>query len=286
MARYSSHCGVPSSPPGTCKQRIKSIVVGHFEHHRSSSEDPCGSYGSMEFESSFCLEDGMLSICGSPQHNIEIQEGGELALQRSAAGEIHRVPSEHVTLSNDATITGSNGSSRVVGVPLPPATTTSLMNNNRRNKTPKRGGDIVGVHRLWLMEERSGGEKERFTVRAVISWTLEHDPFTSTRKTRASSSRDPPNPKSSTKTLPPTKTLSKLSIETQEKFKPKSSTKTQAKSKHKPSNMRNKNEQELVDVIISNYNPDGDYFEFGGKPITLAAEDVALIIGRKRVMPG
>ncbi|KAK1271592.1 hypothetical protein QJS04_geneDACA012547 [Acorus gramineus] len=41
---------------------------------------------------------------------------------------------------------------------------------------------------------------------------------------------------------------------------------------------------ELVDVIVNNYNLDGDYFEFGGKPITLAAEDVALIIGRKRVM--
>ncbi|KAK1274610.1 Purple acid phosphatase 15 [Acorus gramineus] len=82
------------------------------------------------------------------------------------------------------------------------------------------------------------------TVRAVISWTPEHDPFTSTRKTRASSSRDPPNPKSSTKTLPPIKTLSKSSIETQEKFKPKSSTKTQAKSKPKPSTMRNKKEQE------------------------------------------
>ncbi|KAK1310356.1 hypothetical protein QJS10_CPA08g01083 [Acorus calamus] len=61
---------------------------------------------------------------------------------------------------------------------------------------------------------------------AVISWTPEHDPFTSTRKTRASSSKDPPNPKSSTKTLPPTKTLSKSSIETQENFKPKSSTKS------------------------------------------------------------
>ncbi|KAK1310357.1 hypothetical protein QJS10_CPA08g01084 [Acorus calamus] len=35
---------------------------------------------------------------------------------------------------------------------------------------------------------------------------------------------------------------------------------------------------ELVNVIVSNYNP-GDYFEFGGKPITLVAEDVALIIG-------
>ncbi|KAK1256642.1 hypothetical protein QJS04_geneDACA014353 [Acorus gramineus] len=41
---------------------------------------------------------------------------------------------------------------------------------------------------------------------------------------------------------------------------------------------------ELVDVIVSNYNIDGDYFEIGGKPITMTAEDIALIIRQKRVM--
>ncbi|KAK1289827.1 hypothetical protein QJS10_CPB18g01044 [Acorus calamus] len=81
IARYLGHCEDPSSPPSTCKQRIKSIVVGHFEHHRTSSEDSCGGYGSVEFESSFCLEDEVFSICGSPQCDFEMQEGGELALQ-------------------------------------------------------------------------------------------------------------------------------------------------------------------------------------------------------------
>ncbi|KAK1308690.1 hypothetical protein QJS10_CPA09g00542 [Acorus calamus] len=35
---------------------------------------------------------------------------------------------------------------------------------------------------------------------------------------------------------------------------------------------------ELVDIIVNNYNPDGDNFEIGGKPIILIAKDFALII--------
>ncbi|KAK1304192.1 hypothetical protein QJS10_CPB11g01369 [Acorus calamus] len=58
--------------------------------------------------------------------------------------EVHRMPSEHVTLSDDATVTDSNGLSRVIGVPLPPAMATSPTNNNIRNKAPKSSGDIVG----------------------------------------------------------------------------------------------------------------------------------------------
>ncbi|KAK1281925.1 hypothetical protein QJS10_CPB22g00215 [Acorus calamus] len=124
--------------------------------------------------------------------------------------------------------------------------------------------------------------------KAIIS--DEDDPFTSTRKTRASSSRDGGgNP---------------MNMKTQEKSKPKSS--TNMKSKPKPSTTRKKKKQvrechrrlmkktpfnilvnipriqfqsELLDVIVSSYKSDGDFFEIGGQPISLTAEDVALIIG-------
>ncbi|KAK1320428.1 hypothetical protein QJS10_CPA03g01133 [Acorus calamus] len=38
-------------------------------------------------------------------------------------------------------------------------------------------------------------------------------------------------------------------------------------------------QSELLDVIVSSYNEDGDFFELGGQPIYLTAEDIALIIG-------
>ncbi|KAK1309492.1 hypothetical protein QJS10_CPA09g00797 [Acorus calamus] len=38
-------------------------------------------------------------------------------------------------------------------------------------------------------------------------------------------------------------------------------------------------QSELLDVIVSSYNEDGDFFELGGQPIYFTAEDIALIIG-------
>ncbi|KAK1263974.1 hypothetical protein QJS04_geneDACA009225 [Acorus gramineus] len=38
-------------------------------------------------------------------------------------------------------------------------------------------------------------------------------------------------------------------------------------------------QSELLDVIVSSYKSDGDFFEIGGQPISLTPEDVALIIG-------
>ncbi|KAK1310249.1 hypothetical protein QJS10_CPA08g00478 [Acorus calamus] len=38
-------------------------------------------------------------------------------------------------------------------------------------------------------------------------------------------------------------------------------------------------QSELLDVIVSSYNEDGDFFVLGGQPIYFTAEDIALIIG-------
>ncbi|KAK1326391.1 hypothetical protein QJS10_CPA01g01921 [Acorus calamus] len=82
--------------------------------------------------------------------------------------EVHSVPSEHVTLSDDATVTGSNGPSRVVGAPYHLQRRHLRRTTTEEIKHLKEVETLLGVHRLWRMKEIFGGEKGSSFIQEVV----------------------------------------------------------------------------------------------------------------------
>ncbi|KAK1284027.1 hypothetical protein QJS10_CPB21g01444 [Acorus calamus] len=93
-AQQLSGGSISSAAPQTqVNLRLKSIVVGRTEHSGSSSKASCESQGSLVGGNFLCLEEGVLSVCGSPQALKDDREALETVAEQSPERDCTKLPS-------------------------------------------------------------------------------------------------------------------------------------------------------------------------------------------------